>query len=162
MRSSGSSSLRAVLRPENAWEANNSASKLSSTSAHFVAESPVMTGAGDAVPLTSSVANHNYFHCTDGGILIRKPGTYMAIYSMHVPAMQAVSTRIYLTLNGNVLENSIQDVSTAVGCTTGASAAHLIFHALPNSLLRLESSEELNLTGTGETPHVFRLTLVQL
>ncbi len=121
-----------------------------------------MVEAGGSIPLSASLVNQNYFHCVDDGILIRRPGTYMAIYSMHVPAMQAVSTRTYLSLNGSILEDSIQDISTAVGCTTGTTSVHLIFHALPNSLLQLVSTEELNLSGTGQTPNVFRLTLVQL
>ena len=121
-----------------------------------------MVEAGGVIPLSASLVNRNYFDAVEGGILIRKPGTYMAIYSMHVPAMQAVSTRTYLSLNGNILEDSIQDISTAVGCTTGTTSVHLIFHALPNSLLQLVSTEELNMSCAGESPNVFRLTLVQL
>lgn len=141
---------------------SESASHLSSTSSLFHAGQPLMVEAGGSIPFTASVANYNYFDAVEGGILIRKPGTYMALYSMHVPAMQAVSTRTFLTLNGNVLEDSIQDISTAVGCTTGTTSVHLIFHALPNSLLQLVSTEELNMSGSGETPNLFRLTLIQL
>lgn len=138
------------------------ASNLSGTSALFHASAPLLVEAGGAIPLSASVVNRNYFDAVEEGVLIRRPGTYMAIYSMHVPAMQALSTRTYLTLNGNILEDSVQDISTAVGCTTGTTSVHLIFHALPNSLLQLVSTEELNLVSAGGTPHVFRLTLIQL
>ena len=138
------------------------ASRLSSTSSHFYAEAPMIVGAGGAIPLSPSVVNQNCFHCTDNGILIRRPGTYMVVYSMHVPAMQSVSTRMYLCLNGNILEDSIQDIATATDGTTGIATAHMIFHALPNSLLKLVSTEEFNVNCTGDAPHLFRLTLTQM
>lgn len=141
---------------------SESASQLCGTSALFHCSAPLNVDAGGEIPLDAAVVNRNYFDTVDGGIRIRKPGTYMAIYSMHVPAMQAVSTRTYLNLNGDILEDSIQDISTAVGCTTGTTAVHLIFHALPNSLLHLVSTEELNLSCAGEAPNLFRLTLVKL
>lgn len=138
------------------------ASKLCSTSAHFITDAPLMVGAGSMIPLIPSVVNQNFFCCTDNGILIRRPGTYMVIYSMHVPAMQSVSTRMYLSLNGNILEDSVQDIAACTDGSTGIATAHLIFHALPNSLLRLVSTEDFNISSTGDVPHAVRLSLMQL
>ena len=138
------------------------ASRLSSTSSHFISEAPLVVGAGSAIPLIPSVVNQNCFCCTENGILIRRPGTYMVIYSMHVPAMQSVSTRMYLSLNGNILEDSIQDIATCTDGSTGVASGHLIFHALPNSLLKLVSTEDFNVSSSGDVPHVFRLTLTQM
>lgn len=121
-----------------------------------------MVAGGDAVELTASDANHDCFMCSEHGILIRRPGTYMAIHTTHVPAMQTVSTRMFLTLNGEILEESAQDVATLSDGTTNASSAHLIFHAFPNSVLRLVSSEDVSLTGCSESTDVFKLTLIKL
>lgn len=137
------------------------ASRLNSSSANFTAAAPLMVAAGENVCLTPSAGCSDYYYCDEEGIRIRYSGTYMAILTMHVPAMQAVSTRMYLNLNGDTLEDSAQDMATSADGTTGASSASLIFNALPNSLLQLMSSENLSLTGC-ESANVFRLTLVKL
>lgn len=137
------------------------ASRLNSSSANFTAAAPLMVAAGENVCLTPSAACPDYYYCDEEGIRIRYSGTYMAILTMHVPALQAVSTRMYLTLNGDTLEDSAQDMAASADGTTSTGSASLIFNALPNSLLQLVSSENLSLTGC-ESANVFRLTLVKL
>ena len=139
------------------------ASGLCSTSAHFIASAPLMAAGGDGLNLIPTENHgHEYYSCTDGGILIRRPGSYMAIYTLHVPALHALSTRLYLSLNGNPLEESAQDVSTISDATTSSYTTHMIFHAFPNSLLRLVTSEDISINPSCEMPAAAKLTLVRL
>lgn len=138
------------------------ASPLSCTSAHFTAALPMLVAAGGAVPLAPAEMNPACFLCTEEGIRIRRPGSYMAIYTASIPAMQHISTRLSLSLNGETLENSAQDVSSLADASTASATAHLVFHALPNSLLQLVSSEDISLSAGADPANAFSLTLVKL
>ena len=138
------------------------ASHLSTTSCHFSASAPLIVPAGNHVALTASPDTHDCFRCSEDGILIRQPGTYMAIHTTHVPAMQELFSRMFLTLNGEVLEESRQDVAAKADCTSNASSSHLIFNAQPNSTLCLVSSEDISLANCQDSSDVFKLTLIKL
>ena len=132
-----------------------------SSAAHFVANSPVLVEAGGTVPLVADLCSSDYEVCADGSVLIHRPGTYMAIHSLHVPAMQTLSTQMFLTLNGNPLDATAQDVTRIADGTAGGSTRHSIFRAWPNSELRLISGSDIALNNSDCT-NVFSLTLIRI
>ena len=138
------------------------ASHLCHTSAHFHAAAPLMVAAGCAVPLQTNCSRQDCFLCSENGVLIRRPGSYMAIFTAHIPEMQRISTQLSLRLNGETLPDSVQNISALADGSCSASSSHLIFNALPNSMLQLFSSADLSLPCGSDDADVFRLTLVKL
>ena len=133
-----------------------------SAAASFGANASMMVEAGGTIPLTAEICSADYEVCNDGSILIHRPGTYMAIYSLHVPALQSLSTQMFLSLNGTPLEGSAQDVSRIADGTTGGSSRHSLFRAWPNSELRLISTQSISVTEPQDCTNVFSLTLIRL
>lgn len=138
------------------------ASNLCSTSAHFHAAAPLMVAAGCAIPLQTNCSRQDCFLCSENGVLIRRPGSYMAIFTAHIPEMQRISTQLSLRLNGETLQDSIQNVSAIADGSCSASSSHLIFNALPNSMLQLFTSADISMACGTEDADIFRLTLVKL
>lgn len=133
-----------------------------SGAAHFVSPLPVMVEAGGAVPLAPEICGADYELCPDGAIRICRPGVYMAIHSLHVPALQTLSTQLYLSLNGSPLESSAQDVARIADGTSGGSTRHVLFRAWPNSDLRLISSGNISVGDAQGGVSPFSLTLIRL
>lgn len=127
----------------------------------FAAAAPVSLDAGDGVAFRCAGAETGDFTLTRDGICIRRAGSYMVLYTVHVPADDAVCGRFALSLNGEMLADSTVEITSMADGSTGAHSMHALVHARENSLLRLVSLSPVSLCGaTGG--NVFTLTIVRM
>ena len=130
-------------------------------SASFAANTPVELAAGDAVELSPTFASTDDFTASQEGVRIHRPGDYLAVYTVHVPANQVVSSRFLLTLDGARIEASAQDVATVADYSTNGYTMHAMFHAEEDSLLKLVSLNPVSICGSSAS-NVFTLSLTRI
>ena len=130
-------------------------------SASFAADTPVELAAGDAVELSPTFANTGDFTASQEGVRIHRAGDYLAVYTVHIPAQHAVSSRFLLTLDGARIEASAQDVATVADCSTNGYTMHAMFHAEAGSLLKLVSLRPVSVCASSAS-NVFTLSLTRI
>lgn len=131
-------------------------------SATFTAAAPLTVNADANVPLTLVNGDTLAYSPSQGGVLIRCPGIYLVFYTVHIPANQTISSSFSLELNGEALPSSTQTIGTASDSATSGSTVHTLVQASSGSLLTLNPSATVNLSGASSTPNVFTLTIVRL
>lgn len=127
--------------------------------AAFTAAAPVQLSAGGSVSFSAAGDIPDGFSVESGGIRIENAGTYMAIYTVNVPANAAVSSRFVLTLNGSSISASAMDVSATAGDGTNGSTMSALFTADAGSLLNLSSLSPVNICP-GPASNIFTLTII--
>ena len=130
-------------------------------SASFAADTPVELAAGDAVEFSPAFANTEDFSASQEGVRIHRAGNYLAVYTVHVPANQVVSSRFLLTLDGARIEASAQDVATTADYSTNGYTMHAMFHAGEDSLLKLVSLNPVSICPSSAS-NVFTLSLTRI
>lgn len=129
--------------------------------AAFTAAAPVQLGPGGNVNFTAAGGNPDGFSVESGGIRIENAGTYMAIYTVNVPANAAVSSRFVLTMNGSSIPASAMDVSATADDGTGGNTISTLFTAEEGSLLNLSSLSPVSI-GASPASNIFTLTLIAI
>ena len=130
-------------------------------SASFASGTPVELASGDSVTLNPSFSNSDDFNAIQDGIEILRSGTYLIVYTVHVPANNAVSSRFVLTLNGERITASALDVSTECGCATGGFTMHAMVNAQAGSVLKLVSLNPVSICQSSAS-NVFTLSLTRI
>ena len=129
--------------------------------ATFTAATPVELAAGDSVALSASHSSADEFTVTPEGIRIHNAGTYMVLYTVHVPANEAISSRFMLTLNGERIPFSSQDVSTVMDHSTNGYTMHATLDIPQDGLLKLVSMNPVSISGASAS-NVFTLSLTRI
>ena len=130
-------------------------------SASFAGATPVELACGDAVALSPTFINSGDFNATHEGIEILRSGTYLIVYTVHIPARQAVSSRFVLTLNGERIAASALDVATEGDCTTDGFTMHAMVNAQAGSVLKLVSLNPVSICQFSAS-NVFTLSLTRI
>ena len=130
-------------------------------SASFASGTPVELASGDSVTLNPSFSNSDDFNATQDGIELLRGGTYLIVYTVHVPANNAVSSRFVLTLNGERITASALDVSTEGDCTTDGFTMHAMVNAPAGSVLKLVSLNPVSICQSSAS-NVFTLSLTRI
>ena len=130
-------------------------------SASFAAHTPVELAAGDSVDLSPCFDDSGDYTASREGVRIHRAGNYLAVYTVHIPANQAVSSRFLLTLDGARIEASAQDVVAAADCNTRGYTMHAMFHAGADSLLKLVSLNPVSIRASSAS-NVFTLSLTRI
>ena len=131
------------------------------TSASFAAATPVELACGDSVMLTPNFSNSGDFNATQDGVEILRGGTYLIVYTVHIPANNAVSSRFVLTLNVERITASALDVATEGGCTTNGFTMHAMVNAQAGSVLKLVSLNPVSICPSSAS-NVFTLSLTRV
>jgi len=129
--------------------------------ATFAAAAPVTLAAGDCVELSCTSEQTDHFTATCEGIRIHRAGSYMVIYTVHVPANEIVSGRFMLTLDGDRVASSAAEVSTVANGTSNGYSMHAMVHARAGSLLKLVSMNQLSICP-GPCSNVFTLSISKI
>ena len=130
-------------------------------SASFASGTPVELASGDSVTLNPSFSNSDDFNATRDGIELLRSGTYLIVYTVHVPANNAVSSRFVLTLNGERITASALDVATECDCTTDGFTMHAMVNAQAGSVLKLVSLNPVSICQSSAS-NVFTLSLTRI
>ena len=130
-------------------------------SASFAAATPVELACGDSVTLTPNFSNSRDFKATQDGVEILRSGTYLIVYTVHIPANNAVSSRFVLTLNGERITASALDVATEGDNTTNGFTMHAMVNAQAGSVLKLVSLNPVSICQSSAS-NVFTLTLTRI
>lgn len=130
-------------------------------SASFAGATPVELACGDAVTLNPTFIHSDDFHATHEGIEFLRGGTYLIVYTVHIPARQAVSSRFVLTLNGERIAASAMDVATEGDCTTNGFTMHAMVNAQAGSVLKLVSLNPVSICQSSAS-NVFTLSLTRI
>lgn len=101
------------------------------------------------------------FASTREGIEILQSGTYLILYTVHIPANHAVSSRFVLTLNGERIAASAMDVATEGNCTTNGFTKHAMVNAQAGSLLKLVALNPVSICPSSAS-NVFTLSITRL
>lgn len=131
------------------------------STASFFAATPVELAAGDSVALTCGSDLNDEFTATAEGIRIQRAGTYMVIYTVHVPVNEVVNSRFALALNGDRVAASALDVATANDCTTNSYTMHALVQADCGDLLKLVTLNDVSI-ATSSASNVFTLTITRV
>lgn len=131
------------------------------STASFFAATPVELAAGDSVALNCSSDLNDEFTATADGIRIRRAGTYMVIYTVHVPVNEVVNSRFALALNGDRVAASALDVATANDCTSNGYTLHALVQVDCGDLLKLVTLNDVSIS-TSSTANVFTLTITRV
>lgn len=129
--------------------------------ATFAANTPVELAEGDAVVLSPTFESPGEFASTREGIEILQSGTYLILYTVHIPANHAVSSRFVLTLNGERIAASAMDVATEGDCTTNGFTMHAMVNAQAGSLLKLVALNPVSICPSSAS-NVFTLSITRL
>ena len=105
---------------------------------------PVNVAAGGGLPLQFEAGDREAFRLRPNGVRINVPGRYMAFYTLTTPADTALTTTLALSLNGQALYASQQNVETAT--TTAANT-----ETVGMALFEAECGDTLSVT-TGSAP----------
>jgi len=126
--------------------------------ASFFAAAPVELAAGDCVSLSCNAETGGEFTATPEGIRLHRGGSYMVVYTVHVPVNGAINSRFALALNGDRVAASGLDVASGSDCTTNGYTMHAVVHACAGDLLKLVC---LNGASVAASPacNVFTLTV---
>ena len=130
-------------------------------SASFAGATPVELACGDAVTLSPTFIHSDDCHATHEGIEILRGGTYLIVYTVHIPARQAVSSRFVLTLNGERITASAMDVATEGDCTTNGFTMHAMVNVQAGSVLKLVSLNPVSICPSSAS-NVFTLSLIRI
>jgi len=102
---------------------------------------PLTVTAGAAIPLaTTSVSNHD-FTVSNGAVTINCCGTYMATYTVNVPAGAEVDTTIVMNVNGIAQPSTLLNVDVA-----GSYTGQTVFKANAGTTVSLVSSAAFSIT----------------
>jgi len=84
----------------------------------FSANAPVTVTAGAAIPLAPTTVSTNDFTVSNGTVTINRCGTYLATYTVNIPAGSEVDTTIVMNVNGVTQPSTLLSISEA-GSYTG-------------------------------------------
>lgn len=128
----------------------------------FTASQPVAAAANGIIPLARSLCSGGDFQVNSGMITLRRAGTYLAIYTVRVPAGTELATTATLNVNDAVQSSGIAVIDTGGAAdVTSATTAQTIINAERGDTVTLRTSEAVNVTGTSTQP-MFTLALVKL
>ena len=128
----------------------------------FVAWLPLAVSANGIIPLTmNNPCREPDFEVNSGLITLENEGTYLATYTVQVPADTALDTLITLNVDGASQSAAATQVTTEAGAATASFTGQAIFEAGEGATVSLRTSEAINITGTATQP-MFTLTLVRL
>lgn len=128
----------------------------------FTAWLPVAISANGIVPLTvNNPCREPSFEVNSGLITLEDAGTYLATYTVQVPAATALDTGITLNVDGASQSTAATQVVTAAGDTTASYTGQAIFEAAEGATVSLRTSDAINVTEPAAQP-IFTLSLVQL
>lgn len=128
----------------------------------FTAWLPVAISANGIVPLTmNNPCKAPSFEVNSGLITLENAGTYLATYTVQVPAAAALDTTVTLNVNGASQSAAATQIVTAAGDTTTSYTGQAIFEAADGATVSLRTSEAINVTDPAAQP-IFTLALVQL
>ena len=130
-------------------------------SASFASGTPVELASGDSVTLNPTFGNSDDFNATQDGVEILRSGTYLIVYTVHIPANNAVSSRFVLTLNGERITASALDVATEGDCSTNGFTMHAMVNAQAGSVLKLVSLSPVSI-GQSSASNVFTLSITRI
>lgn len=109
--------------------------------AQYAVVQPVNAAAGGGLPLQFEAGDREAFRLRPNGVRINVPGRYMAFYTLTTPADTALTTTMALSLNGQALYASQQNVETVA-----ATAANI--ETVGMALFEAECGDTLSLTTT--------------
>ena len=106
--------------------------------------------------MTAMTSSCNDFTVTGGTVTINRCGTYLATYTVNIPADSTVDTDILINVNGVAQPGSLLDI-TGAGSYTGQT----VFKANSGTTLSIVSNAALSLTeSVGQ--NIVTLTLTRI
>ena len=128
----------------------------------FAAYLPMAVSANGIVPLTvNNPSRRSCFEVNSGLITLEDGGTYLAVYTVLVPAAAALDTTVTLNVDGASQSTAAVPIVTAAGDATASFTGQAIFEASDGATVSLRSSEAINVTDPAAQP-MFVLSLVKI
>lgn len=128
----------------------------------FAAWLPVAISANGIVPLTANnPCREPSFDVNSGLITVKDAGTYLATYTVQVPAAAALDTIVTLNVNGASQSAAATQIVTEAGDATRSYTGQSIFEAAEGATVSLRTSDAINVPEAAAQP-IFTLSLVQL
>ncbi len=109
----------------------------------------------------STSSSPDDFYNDGVGVLIRKPGTYLALYTVQVPSGTPLTTTFALQMNNQNIPGMVVGVDHKSSSGSTVYSAQGILNAPENATLRLSSSAIINYTGAANLT-LASLNLIQL
>lgn len=123
---------------------------------------PLAVSPNGIVPLSrADFCRDSAFEVNSGLITVESEGTYLATYTVQVPADTALDTLLTLNVNDASQSTAATQVVTEAGASTSSYTGQAIFQADEGDAVTLRTSEAVNVTETAPTP-MFTLSLVKL
>ena len=123
---------------------------------------PLAVSPNGIVPLSmADVCRDSAFEVNSGLITVESEGTYLATYTVQVPADTALDSIFTLNVNDASQSTAITQVITEAGASTSSYTGQAIFQADEGDAVSLRSSEAVSVTETSPQP-MFTLSLVKL
>lgn len=127
----------------------------------FLSYLPMAVAANGIIPLVDNrLCRKSDFDVNSGMITVKEAGTYLATYTVRVPADTALDTTVTLNVDDASQSSAITEIACA-GTGTSAYMAQAIFDAPRGATVALRSSAPITMTETSMQP-MFTLSLVQL
>lgn len=128
----------------------------------FTAWLPIAISPNGIVPLTlNNACREARFDVNSGLITVRDAGTYLATYTVQVPAAAELDTTVTLNVNGASQSAAATQIVSAAGDDTTSYTGQAIFEAAEGATVSLRSSDAINVAESAAQP-IFNLSLVQL
>lgn len=122
----------------------------------FSANIPLAVTSGAAIPLTANTTSCNDFTVSNGSVTINRCGTYLATYTINIPAGAEIDTSIVMNVNGIAQSSTLMNI-TAVGSYTGQT----VFKANAGTTVSLVSNAAFSIADPiGQ--NVVSLTLTRI
>ena len=123
---------------------------------------PMAVSPNGIIPLAKAdMCRNSDFDVNCGLITVESEGTYLATYSVRVPAQTALDTVMTLNVNDASQTTAITQVVTEAGDNTTSYTAQALFQADEGDTVSLRTSEAINITETSVQPMV-TLSLTRL
>ena len=132
--------------------------------AQYAVVQPVNVAAGGALPLQFESGDREAFRLRPNGLRINVPGRYLALYTLTIPADTALTTTMALSLNGQALYASQQNVETvATNAENTQTTGMALFDGECGDTLSLTTTAALTAAAvTAGTAPLATLTLVRI
>lgn len=122
----------------------------------------VVSEAGDPIPLRSVMRESPAFTQIGDTISVCRPGTYLAAFTLSLPASAECIARIDLTLGDEAVPGACLTVNK-VECAPATYQFQTVFTAAtPGTALRVVSSSAMSVTAATPSDVIAALTITQL
>ena len=127
----------------------------------FTASQPIAAAANGVIPLSRALCSGGDFAVNSGMITARREGTYLAIYTVRVPAGTELNTTTTLNVNDAQQTSAIAAIDAGATDASSATTAQAILDIERGDTLTLRTLKPINVAATSAQP-MFTLSLVRL